>query len=126
MANLNEYTNHRSWILSKVDDAEINAIFYSLCQLLDGRGELNDVTIQIANNIAYNEYIICELQRDIALRGVVEEVMQGLTAKYQPNKSIDQLRAMTTATSKLYNDLKILPREAKEGIKDDELDSWMR
>ncbi len=121
-----DYTEKRSFILKQLDSPISNNLFNSLCSILDSRGELTDVTIQIASNIAYNEFIISELQLDIALRGVVETIESGLISKSQPNKSIDQMRAMTTSTSKLYNDLKILPREVKERAAEDLLDAWIR
>lgn len=126
MVMIIEYQKRRNRVLTLIDNNEINTLFNDLMHTLDERGDLNAVTTIVANNIAYNEYLIGLLQDDIAERGAIEEIIRGANVVSQANKSISEIRTLNTVNSKLYNDLKILPKEVKEKFEEDPLDAWVK
>ncbi|MGL4521436.1 MAG: hypothetical protein ACRCWQ_02625 [Bacilli bacterium] len=121
-----KYQERRNRMLTLIDNPDTNLLLDNLLATLDERGDLNAVTVIVANNIAYNEYLIGLLQDDIAERGAIEEIVRGANLIMQANKSIAEIRTLNTVNSKLYNDLKILPREVKEKFEEDPLDMWVK
>lgn len=126
MVMIIKYQERRNRMLTLVDNPDTNLLLDNLLATLDERGDLNAVTVIVANNIAYNEYLIGLLQDDIAERGAIEEIVRGANLIMQANKSIAEIRTLNTVNSKLYNDLKILPREVKEKFEEDPLDMWVK
>ncbi len=126
MVMIIKYQERRNRMLTLIDNPDTNLLLDNLLATLDERGDLNAVTVIVANNIAYNEYLIGLLQDDIAERGAIEEIVRGANLVMQANKSIAEIRTLNTVNSKLYNDLKILPREVKEKFEEDPLDQWVK
>lgn len=104
----------------------VDRLFSTMCEILDGREQLNRITITTANNIAFTEWSVLQLQEDVLDRGSIEEVENAGNIFFKPSKSLDAIRAMTLGLSKLYKDLRLLPEEVKELAESDEFLDFLK